>query len=335
LTTMQNVLMDLLHFLIVFLPTAFAYVISGSLIFGRRIEGFATILGSLGTCFRIAIESEYDWEDMSAEFYTAAAMWAWSFLLLVVLLFLNMVLAIILDIYNQTREKSFPGEAIWETLGHLAQKSMLCRTWVPDKTFEKKLTEESDGSMVDPAALEDMFPDMPARQKKLFFQGCRAEMQWESKHSVTKNNLFKMAGSVMDAVEHAKTVTSKMATEDSVKPWITTADKGTDRGKYGNHDSFKGLDNHTASSFLTKTIGTKGARNPTFDKTGVPSGGTYGDSGPEWLQEVWQLLHEQRKFIELANQRSLQLQCEIQRSIETRPLTYWNQKMPEMGGMVL
>merc|ERR1719469_318194 len=109
LKTMRNVLMDFFHFLIVFLPTFLAYVISGNLVFGRRVEDFATIKGSFAACFRIAMESEYDWAELSEEYFWAAAVWAWSFMLLIVLIFLNMVLAIVLDIYNETRETSFPG----------------------------------------------------------------------------------------------------------------------------------------------------------------------------------------------------------------------------------
>ena len=128
LKTMKAVMTDLLHFMIVFIPTFMAYAITGSLVFGRRIEAFSTIQGSIGCCFRIVFESDYDWEDMSAEFYWAAAMWAWSFLILVVLLMLNLVLAIILDVYSEVRETSFVGEAIWETVGNFFLRLLKSRT---------------------------------------------------------------------------------------------------------------------------------------------------------------------------------------------------------------
>merc|ERR1719456_406518 len=87
--TLKAVLPDLLHFLIVFFPTFLAYVISGNLIFGRRMENFATIQASFATSFRIIMECEYDWETLAAEYYWTTAMWIWSFIVLIVLILLN------------------------------------------------------------------------------------------------------------------------------------------------------------------------------------------------------------------------------------------------------
>merc|ERR1719330_1527803 len=135
---------DVFHFLFVFLPSFMAYVIAGSLLFGRTMEEFATIQGSFGTVFRIAMESEYEWAELSEQYYWTAAIWAWTFMILVVLLFLNMVVAIILDIYNETRESSFPGEAIWETAAHFLYRTKNYRSWVTDKKLEESFAQDQD-----------------------------------------------------------------------------------------------------------------------------------------------------------------------------------------------
>lgn len=317
LRTMQNVLTDLGHFLIVFLPTAFAYVISGSLIFGRRIESFTTLNGSFGACFRIAMESEYDWADMSAEFFGAAALWAWSFLLLVVLLFLNMVLAIILDIYNETRESSFPGEAIWETVAHFGLKGYRFRQWVPDRTIEAKLGEASDEGMVTAKTLDGDFPRMPESQKQLLFKACKNEMKWESSKDLSKRNLLKLTGSVMDALDLAHKAVSRVVrdeAEDPVASWVTPVEPET-KSKKDSKVSEVGSGSH---SFLLRPITTKGGKQPLFEKQAPGQTDTYSQSGPEWLREVWGLLGEQRKWIEFTNWNLQQMQWQIQMAVESR-----------------
>jgi len=313
LRTMQNVLTDFYHFLIVFLPTFMAYVISGSLIFGRRIETFATIQGSFGACFRIAMESEYDWADMSAEFFWAAALWAWSFLMLVVLLFLNMVLAIILDIYNETREASFPGEAIWETMAHFMYRARNYRTWVLDKKLDEDFAQEVDKGMITRQDLDAQFPNMPESQKRLFFSACRTEMKWESAKDLSKTNLLKLTGSVMDALDTANKTVNRVVEDESEDPlatWVVpmqpASSKGEDTQPHG-------------SNFLVKPVTTKGGMQPRFEQRSEPLD-SYSANGPEWLQETWQLLHDQRKFIQFANWNLQQMQWQIQRAMETRQI---------------
>jgi len=313
LRTMQNVLTDFYHFLIVFVPTFMAYVISGSLIFGRRIEAFATIQSSVGTCFRIGMESEYNWLDMSAEFFWAAALWAWSFLLLVVLLFLNMVLAIILDIYNETRESSFPGEAIWETMGQFMTRTRKYRHWVPDKVLDSSLAYAAglDQGMLTRKDLELEFPDMPDQQKDQFFQACRVEMKWESAKDLTRKNLLKLTGSVMDALDVAHKAVDRV-TEDEREDPLSTWVNATPPAPIA-HD----LKNEQSSNFLLQPFDTKGGKHPKL-KLGEYVDECQADGGPEWLQETWTLLRDQRTWIEYANWHCQLMQWQVQQAMESR-----------------
>merc|ERR1719409_1222772 len=73
-STLEATTMDLLHFLLVFFPTFVAFAACGHTIFGRRLEEFATIEAAVGTCFKIAMESEFQWQRLSAsegEWFTA------------------------------------------------------------------------------------------------------------------------------------------------------------------------------------------------------------------------------------------------------------------------
>lgn len=311
LRTMKNVGTDFYHFLIVFTPTFFAYLISGSLMFGRKMESFATVMASFGTIFRMAMESEYDWDALSVEFFWAAAVWSWSFMILVVLLFMNMVLAIILDVYNETRLASFPGEAIWETMGQMMTRMRLFKTWVPDRKMDGHLTaNSSEMGMLTRKDLDVEFPDMPEKQKEYFFKACRVEMQWESAKDLQTKNLMKLTGSVVDALDVATKVMDRVNVEEREDPlasWVHPA--GLDAEDHKHHDTF---------NFLFKPLGTKGRKHPNviakraeFDMGKV-------ENGPEWLKETWTLLDDQRKWIEYANWHLEQMQWQVQHAMESR-----------------
>merc|ERR1712241_124291 len=114
IATLKATSIDLAHFLIVFVPTFFAYAVAGMCIFGRRVDEFSSIERSVGTCFKIAMESEYNWDKLSEEDFVTSASWIWTFLLLIVLLMLNMVLAIIMDVYTEVRNAAGNSETVLE-----------------------------------------------------------------------------------------------------------------------------------------------------------------------------------------------------------------------------
>merc|ERR1712032_1368957 len=53
---------------------------------------------------------------------------------------LNMVLAIILDVYNEVRENSGASEAIWTTIGNFMVRLAHNKTWVRERDLETEIT---------------------------------------------------------------------------------------------------------------------------------------------------------------------------------------------------
>lgn len=348
LRTMKNVLMDVFHFLFVFLPTFLAYVISASLMFGRRLENFATIEGAFGSVFRIAMESEYEWGELSEQYFWAAAVWAWTFMLLIVLLFLNMVVAIILDIYNETRETSFPGEAIWETISTAFLRTKKFRTWIKDRDLEFFLENEfGSKAMVTRQDLEERFETMPEKQKDLFFKACRTEMKWDSAKDLHKKTMLRLTGIITDALEdvHDKVNKQKEEVAQPLRTWTTATDldtkvkeeKEAEEPKHGGQawkqrqaEKLKMNKESEAESvkqeppsenFLARHVSTKGGKQPMFKQGGVQQGNvkdTYSYDGPDWLQEAWDLLKQQRAWIQWANWQTEQMQWQVQRAHDSK-----------------
>ncbi len=89
---------DMGHFFIVFISVFIAFTVSGVILFGQDLEGFATVDRAIHTCFR-AMMGDFDWNDMETVGRSAAMLWFWLFLLVVNVIVLNIVLAILMDSY--------------------------------------------------------------------------------------------------------------------------------------------------------------------------------------------------------------------------------------------
>jgi hypothetical protein len=102
---------DLAHFMIVFCALLMAFVLVGHLLFGGRLEEFSSPNEALNTCFLFLLCFAFD--GLSADMFehggTLGLMWSWLFNLVMMVLLLNMILAIIFDVYTEV--KTGAGEA--------------------------------------------------------------------------------------------------------------------------------------------------------------------------------------------------------------------------------
>ncbi|CAE7436604.1 pkd2 [Symbiodinium natans] len=97
--TIATASQDLLHFFIVLMSVYTCMAVFGYLLFGQDVEDFSTWDRACITCFRTLL-GEWDWEQLESVGRVLAAIWLWCFVVLVVLVLLNMVLAILMDAYG-------------------------------------------------------------------------------------------------------------------------------------------------------------------------------------------------------------------------------------------
>ena len=71
-------------------------------LFGQELEDFANIGRAFNTVFRIML-GDFDWDEMNDVGRLVAGIWFWTFTWLVVLVMLNMLLAIIMDVYTEVK----------------------------------------------------------------------------------------------------------------------------------------------------------------------------------------------------------------------------------------
>jgi hypothetical protein len=307
--TLKKVVPDIVHFLIVFVPTFLAYVISGSLIFGRRMENFATIQASFATCFRIIMECEYDWDTLAAEYFWTSALWIWSFIVLIVLILLNMVLAIILDQYNDVRQASLSGEPVWITIYNYYVRAKLMHFWVPDMVLEDHLTNDMTMPMVSREDIRADFPDIPDQQLDLMYDVCASDMGWESNKYLDKTTSLKMSGSVKLTTDEVNgRVTQLTSDDDPLRSFVKV--------KPASKAQIKKRKNMNDGLFLSAPCSLKGNRNPSVINPQTINHAVDGidNSSPEWMKELSKRMTQQKKWMLYLSWQVENLQWQLQMS---------------------
>merc|ERR1740121_3419640 len=186
----------MMHFLVVFLPTFMAYVISGNLLFGRRIQDFSTIQASTGTCFRIVVENEFEWEQLSEEHFVTSAIWVWSFLIVVVLIMLNMVLAIMLDVYNEVRQAVDSADSVFLFLSQTVRRLWKSREWIGEGALVDLLSEMDGTTTITKADIKEMLPEITNTQLDMLFQACKDTMKFRLKQDMDRAAFVKVAAGI-------------------------------------------------------------------------------------------------------------------------------------------
>lgn len=198
-STLEASIVDIIHFLVVLLPTFMAYAISGCFIFGRRMEEFSNFNDAIGLCFKMAMEGEYDWDALSTEHYWTAALWTWTFMLLIVLLMLNMVLAIVMDVYTEMRKNAGQSETVLTTLKHFINSIWWSRSWVSYKDLIGKM--EIMDRQLSREELLKIFPGMCEAQLKGLIHACRCQIEVASSQDTELKDSMKMTMAIKLAID--------------------------------------------------------------------------------------------------------------------------------------
>lgn len=100
--TLQRSFIDISHFMVVFGSIFFVFVTAAMILFGHDLEDFTNLGRALTTVLLIMV-GEYNWDEMARVGRQQAAVWFWCFTWLINLIMLNMLLAIIMDIYSDVK----------------------------------------------------------------------------------------------------------------------------------------------------------------------------------------------------------------------------------------
>eukprot|EP00930_Biecheleria_cincta_P068799 TRINITY_DN56629_c0_g1_i1.p1 TRINITY_DN56629_c0_g1~~TRINITY_DN56629_c0_g1_i1.p1 ORF type:complete len:895 (+),score=178.65 TRINITY_DN56629_c0_g1_i1:33-2717(+) len=119
--TLMTASQDIIHFFIIFFSVTVCMVLNATLIFGQDMEEFATIDRSFITCFR-AMLGEWDWNKMKSSGRVTGGLWISIFIVMIVVLLLNMLLAILMDSYAVVKSKASGMISLPEQISELLRR---------------------------------------------------------------------------------------------------------------------------------------------------------------------------------------------------------------------
>merc|ERR1719375_3131570 len=105
------------------------YVVVGMVLFGREAAGFCLMSRAISTCF-LALMGEFDIQELHEVGQASRALktlFFFSFLTLMVLITLNMLICILVDVYEDVKQESQAGESLVAQFIEMAQRAL--RTW--------------------------------------------------------------------------------------------------------------------------------------------------------------------------------------------------------------
>mmetsp|Transcript_21611 Transcript_21611/g.50472 ORF Transcript_21611/g.50472 Transcript_21611/m.50472 type:complete len:764 (-) Transcript_21611:21-2312(-) len=110
--TMTSAATDLIHFGIVFFSVFLAFAVAGVMLFGGEVLDFGTLDRAFVACFRV-VHGDFQWDEISKVGRARAATWLVLFIVVMVMMLVNMLIAIVLDHYTKCKEAAGKSETLW------------------------------------------------------------------------------------------------------------------------------------------------------------------------------------------------------------------------------
>jgi len=192
---------DLAHFLVVLMVVVMSYAVAGMFMFGHRMLQFSQLSITLNTCMMIMI-GDFDFAEMGAEHPVTSVLWFWSYMVLVSLIMLNMLLAIILDIYAEVKADSSEEDAVWTQAKRVLQDSWKNRDYVKYNVIQQCLDKLPDTTeYVDKDLLVEIVPDITEKQAKELIDTTEKHEEAEESKGMSISDAMKMVGWIKIAVQ--------------------------------------------------------------------------------------------------------------------------------------
>lgn len=160
---------DLIHLIFVLVLVFIAYVLSGHILMGQRMEEFATFKATWGYCLQIVYQHQYDYDRMTEENMAAGAFWIITFIVMLVLVMVNLMLAMIFDNYAAVREGVGPDETIFVFCKRLVTQLRLQSDWISNTDLLVKLSSIPVRDHPTVQSVRKQFPEISEAQLELLF----------------------------------------------------------------------------------------------------------------------------------------------------------------------
>lgn len=162
--TIARSMTDTVHFLIVLVLVVFAYAVGGMFLFGHRLMAFSELNTAMIQCTLIAL-GDFDFDELSQELPFSAAVWFWTYIVLVSIIMLNMLLAIIMDWYAEVKQEADGDDPIWVQFSKVITSAWGQREWLKGSIVAEEVAKlDKHITHVDKELLRELLPLMTEDQ---------------------------------------------------------------------------------------------------------------------------------------------------------------------------
>jgi len=273
LKTIFDAATDLLHLGVVIGIIFIAYVVSGHILFGRRLESFSTLEGSLAYCIQIVLQKEFDYQTLTMQDFWTVSVWVWSFVILIVLVLVNMVLAMIFDTYADVRNNLNDSDTMFHTIQTIFKQVKLYSVWISNRDLVMAV-KKMQGEQVTAGKLREQVPGISNVQVQHLFDAAKIKLETLMTKG-NKNALPEAVASILIGVDELKAGVKVMAGEERPRE-ASMIDGGVDSAS---------MENYEAPGSAQPT--------PRLTTSEIPS------EGPLWLRQgLLPHLRRQEKFMD-------------------------------------
>eukprot|EP00927_Polykrikos_kofoidii_P067858 TRINITY_DN6328_c0_g2_i1.p1 TRINITY_DN6328_c0_g2~~TRINITY_DN6328_c0_g2_i1.p1 ORF type:complete len:948 (-),score=139.19 TRINITY_DN6328_c0_g2_i1:55-2874(-) len=203
--TLTRASTDIVHFLIVLITILGAFIVSGMYLFGNRLWSFSQFGLSLITCSRMLL-GDFDFDELREEELLMPMIWFVLFIVLVVCLMLNMLMAIIMDQYTEVKSEAESTAPVWTQISEAVRDgygrlSLKKASWSNVKEVLESLPEGD----VNEEMLEQDQVYLSREQANFIIQEARKREDQEIESGITLSAAMRTVGWLRIAVEKMRT----------------------------------------------------------------------------------------------------------------------------------
>ncbi len=120
--TLSTAAVDIIHFSVVFFSIFALYSFAAMILFGQELHEYSNFSRATNSVFRMLL-SDFDWDRMNRVGRPQAGFIFWTFNWLVNLILLNMLLAIIMDVYTEVKGGlGSQAETLWSQVAEIYRR---------------------------------------------------------------------------------------------------------------------------------------------------------------------------------------------------------------------
>jgi len=199
--TIQHSIADIAHFFMILIIVFLSYATAGMFLFGHRMLEFSELRMAINYCFLVMLGS-FEYDELAQEHPLTAAIWFWTYVILVALIMLNMALAIVLDVYSEVKADADDADEVWTQSAKILTGLWTKRKWMALHRVQEALEEaEEQPESLSSSTLMRVVPELQYDQAHDIIVSAARQEERSEDRGLSLTDAMKMVGWIKIAVQ--------------------------------------------------------------------------------------------------------------------------------------